>query len=40
VYRIKVSDRGGNERTGWVRCGGSLGGLFIDEATVAWDEQR
>jgi hypothetical protein len=39
VYRIKVSDHRGNERTGWVRCGGSIGGLFIDEATVVWDNQ-
>lgn len=40
VYRIKVRDKNGQERTGWVRCGGIWLGLFSDEATVKWDEDK
>ena len=37
VYRVKVQDRQGNERSGWVRCGGIFLGPFKDEAAVTWD---
>ena len=38
VYRVRVRDHQGRERSGWVRCGGIWTGLFSDEAIVTWDE--
>jgi len=40
VFRVRVRDRHGKERSGWVRCGGGLTGVFTDEAAVIWDEDK
>lgn len=40
VFRVRVRDRHGNERAGWVRCGGWFTGVITDEATVIWDEDK
>jgi hypothetical protein len=40
VFRVRVRDRQGHERLGWVRCGGSFTGVFSDEASVIWDNER
>jgi len=37
VYRIHVRDEQGNERKGWVRCGGWLLGMLADKVEVRWD---
>jgi hypothetical protein len=38
VFRVKVRDHHGHERSGWVLCGGFLSGAFSEEAKVRWDE--
>jgi len=38
VYYVTVRDRDGNERNGWVRCGGLFLGLLSDRTDVRWDE--
>jgi len=39
VYFVRVRDRDGYERSGWVRCGSFFGGvLFSDKTEVRWDE--
>src|SRR5947209_2918551 len=37
VYRIRVQDRQGNHRGGWVRCGHWLWGVLSDSVEVRWD---
>ena len=37
VYRVTVEGKDG-ERTGWVRCGSHLFGLFSNKVEVRWDE--
>jgi hypothetical protein len=37
VFRVKVRDRVGQERLGWVCCGGFLVGVLSDDASVIWD---
>jgi hypothetical protein len=37
VYRITAVDQYGNQRSGWVRCGGWWWGLHSDKITVRWD---
>jgi hypothetical protein len=39
VFRVKVRDHHGHERSGWVLCGGFLSGVFSDQATVTWDDR-
>ena len=39
VYYVKVRDRAGHERSGWVRCGGFWAGLFSDKAEVRWEDE-
>lgn len=38
VYRVVVEDANGQRRTGWVRCGSWLWGIWSDTAEVRWDE--
>ena len=38
VYRITVASESGESRTGWARCGGFWGGLFVDRVEVRWDD--
>jgi len=39
IYRIRVRDSAGKERSGWLRCGSYMAGvLFSKEAEVRWDE--
>ena len=40
VFRVRVRDCHGEERSGWVRCGGGLTGVFTDEASVIWDDDK
>jgi hypothetical protein len=37
VFRVSVADERGIVRHGYVRVGGWWGGLFSDQAVVAWD---
>ncbi len=40
VYSVRIRDRQGSERNGWVRCGNYWGGvLFSDKAEVRWDQE-
>jgi|SRR6267143_2148152 hypothetical protein len=39
VYYVRIRDREGRERPGWVRCGGFWAGLFSDKAEVRWDDE-
>jgi hypothetical protein len=38
VYRVKVRDRHGHERLGWILCGGIWSGLFSNQVRVEWDD--
>ena len=38
VYRVTVEDGAGTRRSGWVRCGGWLLGLFSDHVEARWDD--
>jgi hypothetical protein len=38
VYNVTVRTPNGQERRGWVRCGGWFWGMFSDHAEVRWDE--
>jgi hypothetical protein len=38
VYYVTVEDRQGQQRNGWVRCGGRFLGLLSDNVDVRWDE--
>ena len=38
VYHVKVRDREGRVRSGWVRCGGWFTGLWSDKAEVRWED--
>ena len=40
VYRVKVRDSRGQERLGWVLCGGIWAGLLSDQVRVEWDETQ
>jgi hypothetical protein len=40
VYYVKVQDRDGNVRTGWVRCGGWWLGLMSDKTEVRWADGK
>jgi hypothetical protein len=39
VYYVKVRDRRGTERSGWVRCGGWFFGLMTNKAEVRWEDE-
>jgi hypothetical protein len=39
VYYVKVRDREGKVRQGWVRCGGLFLGLMSDAAEVRWEKE-
>jgi len=36
IFRVLIKDRDGNRRSGWVRVGGSLLGVWSNVATVKW----
>ena len=38
VYYVTVRDSTGNQRSGWVRCGGWFLGLMADKAEVRWED--
>ena len=38
VYYVVVEDSEGNQRRGWVRCGGWWFGLLSDNVEVRWEE--
>ncbi|MDD5542330.1 MAG: hypothetical protein PHX83_04080 [Acidobacteriia bacterium] len=38
VYLVRVRDRAGMERSGWVRCGSFWLGVLSDETEVRWEE--
>lgn len=38
VYYVRIRDRQGVERAGWVRCGGWFLGLMSDKAEVRWED--
>ena len=40
VFRVKVRDPQGHERSGWVCCGGIWTGLFSDHAEASWDDEH
>lgn len=38
IYFVRVRDRAGNDRSGWVRCGSYWGGVFFsNKIEVRWD---
>jgi len=39
VYYVRVRDRRGIERSGWVRCGGWFFGLMTNKAEVRWEDE-
>ena len=39
VYRVTVEDGNGLTRSGWVRCGGWILGLFTYHVDAIWDDQ-
>ena len=39
VYFVRVRDKKGVERSGWVRCGGWFWGLMTDAAEVKWEDE-
>jgi hypothetical protein len=39
VFRVEVCDREGNRRSGWIRCGSMLLGVFAKQIEVKWDHQ-
>jgi len=40
VYFVKVRDRAGRERSGWLCLGGFWTGLFTSEAEVRWQDEQ
>lgn len=40
VYHVEVCDGNGEYRSGYVRVGSWIGGLFTDVADVKWDRPR
>jgi hypothetical protein len=40
VYRVIVEDATGQRRSGWVRCGSWLLGLWSDSVQVRWDDEQ
>lgn len=38
VYRVRIVDRTGRQRSGYVRCGGMFLGMMSDAADVEWDD--
>jgi len=38
VYRVRVVEKSGLEREGWVRCGSFWGGVMTDKVEVRWDD--
>jgi hypothetical protein len=40
VFRVKVRNHAGFERTGWVRCGGFWSGWLGNSAEVKWDDGK
>ena len=40
VFHVKVRDRKGIERAGWVNCGGRCFGLLREKAEVKWEDQQ
>jgi hypothetical protein len=39
VYRVRVRDRAGVERLGWVRCGSWFAGVLSDKVESRWDQE-
>ena len=39
VYRVRVRNRQGYERSGWVCFGNVVCGIFMNETNVTWDKE-
>lgn len=39
VYRVKVLDRQGNTKSGWVKCGSFFLGVFEDKVEARWEPE-
>lgn len=39
VYRVVVQDAAGYTRSGWVRCGSWMWGIWSDQVQVKWDDE-
>jgi hypothetical protein len=37
VYSVRVRDKNGRERRGWVRCGSFWAGVFSNKTEVRWE---
>lgn len=37
VYRVTIEDQNGLPRSGWLRCGSWMMGVFSDVADMRWD---
>jgi len=38
IYRVTIEDEEGDQRSGWVRCGGWFWGILSDDVEVRWDD--
>jgi len=39
VFYVRIRSREGQERSGWVLCGGFWTGLFSDKIQVTWEDE-
>jgi len=39
VYYVRIRNREGQARSGWVRCGGFWSGLLGEKTEVKWDDE-
>ncbi len=39
VYHVRIRNRDGQERSGWVRCGGYWIGILNDKTEVQWEDE-
>jgi hypothetical protein len=39
VYFVRVRDREGRERSGWLRCGSFWSGIFSDKTEIRWKDE-
>jgi hypothetical protein len=39
IYHVRIRDREGRERSGWVRCGSFWSGVLSDKTEVKWESE-
>jgi len=38
VFRVRLLDSTGKERSCWAKLGGTFGGLWVDDVWIVWDD--